>query len=149
MVLPVRDWMGDVEATYAALPADVQAALGRSVAPADRAEHGGPSRLLVEIADASQSDQFWHGDNKLVQAKPIPNLQGKWADGEMVFRFPTAAQAEVMYSTALVWLLPGQVELTIMPDEGQYAVHVMPAVLRDQHAVVKLLTALSKDLLDA
>jgi hypothetical protein len=149
MVLPVRDWMGDVEATYAGLPDDVRAALGRGGAPAARAEHGGPCRLLVEIADAPQSDQFWHGDNKLVQAKPIPNLQGKWADGEMVFRFPTAAQAEALYSTALIWLLPGQVELTLMPDEGQYAVHVMPAVLRDQPKVVQTLIALSKDLLDA
>jgi hypothetical protein len=149
MALPVHDWMGDVEATYAALPPDVRAALGARVAPVPREERGGPSRLLQELGDAPQSDQFWHGDNKLVQAKPMPNLQGKWADGEMVFRFPTGAQAEALYSTALIWLVPGQVELTLLPDEGQYAVHVMPAVLRDQPKVVQRLVALSQDLLDA
>jgi len=149
MVLPVHDWMGDVDAAYAALPPDVRAALGDAVAPVPRAERGGPSRLLQEVPDAPQSDQFWHGDNKLVQAKPMPNLQGKWADGELVFRFPTGQQAEVLYSTALIWLLPGQVQLSLVPETEQYSVHVMPAVLRDRPDVVQRLTALAKDLLDA
>lgn len=149
MVLPVHDWMGDVEATYAALPPDVRAALGGGGAPEARAERGGPGRLLQEVADAPQSDQFWHGDNKLVQAKPMPNLQGKWADGELVFRFPAAVQAETLYSTALIWLLPGEVQLSLVPESEQYSVHVMPAVLRDRPDVVQRLTGLAKDLIDA
>lgn len=149
MVLPVHDWMGDVEATYAALPPDVRAVLGGAVAPVSREERGGPSRLLQELESAPQSDQFWHGDNKLVQAKPMPNLQGKWSDGEMVFRFPTGQQAEMLYSTALIWLLPGEVQLMLVPEHGQYSVHVMPAVLRDRPDVVQRLTGLAKDLIDA
>jgi hypothetical protein len=148
MALPNRDWIQDAEAAMALLPPEVRAALAHGGA-VNREERRGPQALLLDNVVPMGSDQQWHGDNKLVQAKPMPNLQGKWSDGEMVFRFPEAAAAEQLYAFALIHLLPGQVELVLVPEDAQYTVHVMPAVQRDRPDVVRALMGLSSEILAA
>ena len=148
MTLPNRDWIKDAEAGIDALPADVRAELYNNGA-IERTERTGACGLLLDSASPVGSDQMWHGDNKLVQAKPMPNLQGKWSDGEVVFAFPEAAAAEQLYSFALIYLLPGQVEMVLNPDDAQYTVHVMPAVVRDRSDVMRQLMGLSQDIMQS
>jgi hypothetical protein len=85
------------------------------------------------------STQAVHMDKDVVQSKPLPNLHGKWSDGEIVFRFPSVLEAEGVYSMALGDLHPGEVQLVISPESDQYEVHVMPHVAVARPEVIRRL----------
>jgi hypothetical protein len=152
MPLPTPSGFGaETEQVIADLPDDIRRALfphGIGDAPRD----GGHPRLMVEgdlpaAPEPMGTTQLWHYNNKLKQSKPIPNLQGGWQDGEIVFRFPTADQAEDLYMAALGWLLPGEVNLVLVPANDQYTVHVAPAVQVTRPEVVQQLLAIAATIL--
>jgi len=88
--------------------------------------------MIENATQASGSTQQWHGDNKLIQAKPLPNRPAVAADGALVLAMPDAARAEAMYQYALGYLPAGVVQLCVDPQRDAYEVHVMPGALVGQ-----------------
>jgi hypothetical protein len=93
----------------------------------------GTMRTLIETAtQAAGNTQQWHGDNKLIQAKPLPNRPPMAADGTLVLALPDEARARDMYAYALGYLPAGVVALCLDPTRAATEVHVMPGALVGQ-----------------
>jgi hypothetical protein len=102
----------------------------------------GPGHLIRESdRENPPSVQRLSIPDNTVQSKPIPNLQGKRSDSELMFRFRTRDQAEMFYAFALTMLQPGEVNLVTVPENDQYSVHVMPHVGIERPQILRALMA--------